>query len=323
MKIMPEFSPTGRSKYFGRNFIDFWLQGDSGFRTPLYPPIIWLSLLLPFLARKKTPLSQFITKEVKLLLQILGASLGLYFLAHLLLLKLHFPSRYTYHSFRFTMALAAGVSLTLLLNRGIRWLSRRWQTNTPLTIQQKLLLGLATLFAIACLIVPGIPAIFLNSQVWTRGSNSQLYKFFSQQPKDILIASLAQEVNNLPAFSQRSVFVGREFGLPYHMGYYNTFRQRVIDLISAQYTPSLAELQRFIQKYGVDFLLLEHGAFTPEYIAINKWLMQFEPTASDAIAHLRQKETPALAKLSAQCSVLEVANLTVVKADCLTKAQPE
>lgn len=323
MKVMPEFAAEGRSKYFVLNPIEFWMNGDSGISLPTYPQIIWLSLLFPILLKTKAPLYRFINKKIKVIFQTLLASLVLFFMAHLLLLRLHFPNRYTSHSLRFVMALTAGISLTLLLDVGICWLSQKLQTNTPLKTKQKIVLGFVTLFCAAALIVPAIPGIFLSSQFWISGRTPELYQFFSQQPKDVLIASLANEVNNLPAFSQRSVLVGREFGFAYHTGYYNKFRQRVMDLMRAQYSPDMSELQSFIQNYGVDFFLLEQEAFRPDYITENKWLMQFEPAASEAIAHLRQQETPALAKLVDHCSSLEVQNFIVVEADCIVRVQPK
>lgn len=323
MKAMPEFAFRGRSEYFGVNPVYFLLNGDSGIRIPLYPPIILIGFLLPFLLKIKLPLAKFVTKEIRILPQAILASFGLFFLAHILLLKLHFPNRYTYHSFRFVIAMAAGITLTLLLDAGVRWLRQRWQTKTPLNMKEKLMLGLASLVCVASLIIPANSGVFLDGQLWIRGEVPQLYKFFSQQPKDILIASLAGEANNLPAFSQRSILVGREFALPFHTSYYNQIRQRAIDLLTAHYTLKVTELQSFIQKYGIDFFVLEQDAFQFGYVGGNKWMLQFEPIASEVISRLLHKETPALAKLSEQCTVLKVKNFVVVDANCITKMQPE
>jgi hypothetical protein len=48
-------------------------------------------------------------------------------------------------------------------------------------------------------------------------------------------------------------------------------------------------------------------------------MIQFEPIASEVINRLVRKETPALAKLSEQCSVLKVKKFNVVDAACITK----
>jgi len=146
-----------------------------------------------------------------------------------------------------------------------------------------------------------------------------LYEFFQKQPKDILIASVADEVNNLPTFTQRSILVGREYAIPYHLGYYRQFRQQTLDLIRAQYSPDWAEVQDFIQKYGIDFWLLDRAAFTPEYLANNKWLQPFQPATGEALKRIEQGTLPALSSVMDNCSVVETNNLVVLGVACLTK----
>jgi hypothetical protein len=57
-----------------------------------------------------------VTSKVRLLSQIAMASLGMFFVAHSLLFRLFLPSRYTIHSLRVAMALAAGIALTIVLD---------------------------------------------------------------------------------------------------------------------------------------------------------------------------------------------------------------
>jgi len=113
------------------------------------------------------------------------------------------------------------------------------------------------------------------------GEVPALYEFFQKQPKDILIASLAEEANNPPTFSQRSILVGRKYAILIRC-YYRQFRQRTIDLIRAQYSPDLAQVQNLLRTYGVDFWLLDRAAFTTEYVANNQWIRQYQPAATEA-----------------------------------------
>jgi len=41
----------------------------------------------------------------------------------------------------------------------------------------------------------------------------------------------------------------------------------------------LVAVQTLIQKYGVDFWLLDREAFTLEYVANNTWLKQYQPAS--------------------------------------------
>ncbi|MFP3344846.1 hypothetical protein R0J87_20425, partial [Halomonas sp. SIMBA_159] len=91
-------------------------------------------------------------------------------------------------------------------------------------------------------------------------------------PVDSLVASLAAEANFLPTFAQRSILVGSEYAIPYHWGYYQQFRQRTLDLISAQYTTNPDLLANFINDYQITFWLFDQSAFNVEYLAKNDWL---------------------------------------------------
>jgi hypothetical protein len=140
-----------------------------------------------------------------------------------------------------------------------------------------------------------------------------------QQPKDSVIATLAQEGDSIPTFAGRSILLSREYALPFHLGYYNQIRQRAIDLIEAQYSEDLGKVQQFIQKYGVDFWVLHRHTFKAEYLNDDSksWLRSFQPMFDEAVAGLEQGKVPALSKLTRKCRVLRTPQLLVLKADCV------
>jgi hypothetical protein len=180
-------------------------------------------------------------------------------------------------------------------------------------------LGLIVAIAASLILYPSFVKKFPMTN-YRIGGLSSLYEFFQAQPKDILIASLASEAHNLPTFSQRSILVGDEYAIPYHWGYYRLFRDRTLDLIRAQYSPDRARVREFIQKYGVDFWLLERTALQPDYIEENRWLRTLEPAAETVLAQVERGTRPALASVMEQCSVMEAANLVVLEAQCLMSA---
>ncbi|MBW4573989.1 MAG: hypothetical protein KME08_01750 [Aphanothece sp. CMT-3BRIN-NPC111] len=328
---LPEFGDEGRARFFVRNPLEFWLTAERSGILPhtnrmLQPPHIITAFFLPILWRYplRFPLLRQVSSKVKLLSQILLVSVGMFFAAHAVLFKLHHPSRYTQHSLRVVLALAAGIVLTVMLDAILHAYGER--VKSRFDKRQLLALGSTVLLSGLLLLYPGFLKLINDSSfprtLYVVGYDAQLYKFFSQQPKDILIASLAEEVNNLPTFSQRSILVGREYAIPYHVGYYRQFRQRVIDLIRAQYSPNLAEVQNFIQNYGIDFWLLDLKAFTPTYVAA-KWFKTYQPIASDTIAKLEQGTTPALSTFVEPCSVFQVDELVVLKAECIAKASAD
>jgi hypothetical protein len=154
---------------------------------------------------------------------------------------------------------------------------------------------------------------------YKEGHFPALYQFFQQQPKDSLIASVSEEADNLPTFAQRSILVGREYAIPYHWGYYRQFRQRTIDLIQAQYSLNLEEVKQFIQRYGVDFWLLDKTAFTPEYLANHDWLRDYQPVTLEVQKRLTQGITPALAGVVEDCSVFQMEEFVVLQTACISQ----
>jgi len=304
---LPEFLPGGRSAFFSDDPWRFWLSGDrSGFLPSIQPPILAVGFLLPILFRYPFyfPLTQQIT-SIAILPQMVVASLIMFFAAHALLFKLHLPGRYSGYSLRIVLALAAGITLLVL------W-DALWQAYG----QRVLALAAVALLGAALLLYPSLEQNFPNTK-YKVGNVPSLYKFFQEQPKESLIASLSEEATNLPTFSQRSILVGREYVIPYHLGYYNQFRQRTLELIHAQYSPDFAVVQNLIHKYGVDFWLLDDAAFTPEYIANNNWLRQYQPVTAEAIAQLQQRRIPALSKVMDRCAVFNQYSLTVLEAKCI------
>lgn len=346
MRAMPEFNPGGRIVYFASNPLRFWWMGDAGLSPVIYPPIALLSFLFPIFywypqilrfceTQLKVvpasvwsgaialepklewlfPLHKQLTPQIRILLDMLIASLSLFVMAHLLLAKLYFPSRYTKHSLRFMMTMTTGILLTLLLQAGWRWLrQQRWG---QLRVWQKLVVGLAVFNLVGTIVVPMVPWLVLSAQNFKTGASPELYRYLAQQPKDTLIASLTEEADNLPTFSARSVLVSREHAIPIHLGYYNPIRERSIDLITAQYSPDPTVVQSFIQKYGINFFLIHGDAFTVEALTSNRWLKLFQPAIEEAIATLKRQQTPVLANLMQPCTVLHTNRLYLVNATCV------
>lgn len=309
-RTMPEFWAGGRHPFFDHNPWRFWLIGQhSGILPPLMPPLIWLGLLLPIVLEKVSNfvLGSLVKIQVKILPQIVIISLSLFFAAHVLLLKLFFPTRYTIHSLRIAMAIAAGITLTILLDKFFQTYQKKrnlWQ------------LILTTTLTLVLFLYPHFSGRFPTTD-YRQSGESVLYKFLQQQPKDSLVATLSDEADNIPTFAQRSILVGREYALPFHLGYYSQIRQRTTDLIHAQYSQNLASAKKVIQMYKVNFWLLERTAFNSEYLIEKTWLRSFSPAFTQALTNLEKGITPALANLTKKCSILETEKFNLLKADCI------
>ncbi|MEM9924885.1 MAG: hypothetical protein AAF915_14215 [Cyanobacteria bacterium P01_D01_bin.50] len=328
-KQLPEFLPRGRSSFFRENLLEFFYRGRSGmFPSSLFTPVTYcLGLLLPFLMlfRSKFSLLQQLRKEIIILPQMLLVAIGMFFAAHLFLFRLHLPSRYTGYNFRLIVGISAAITLTVILQA---ILSTNFRKNTIYNKFRQFFALLITAFiSLAVLFYYPLLTNNLPMTSYKTGKIPALYEFFQQQPKDTLIASIAEEVDNLPTFSQRSILIGREYAIPYHFGYYSQFRQRVIDLTQAQYSKNLRDVKTFIQKYGINFWLLESQSFTPEYIKINSLLKQYYKSnlnqdklvqlTKEISQSLEQGNVPALSKTVPNCTVAKVKNYIVLDAKCI------
>ena len=333
-RTMAEFWPGGRSFFFSDNPWWFYLVGDrSGiFHVGLLrPATLCLGLFLPWLMRSphRYPLVRAITPRIVLLVQILIAAFGMWICAHLLLFRLHLPSRYLDHSWRFVMAIAAAMTLTLVLDTVLRWtnqeatLSSTVDSATNSITKKKgkghpLMAWGVTGFTMALLLLYPLFVEDFPLTKYKQGHTPNLYAFLAETPSDTLVASVVDEVNNIPTFAQRSIFIGREYAIPYHLGYYKQFRERAIALIQAQYTSDLAELQDFIRRYGITYWILDKKAYEPDYAA-DIWIRQYLDEVSETMDAFKQGEAPALASIPNRCLALKEARLKVIDTACILK----
>ena len=316
MKQMPEFNLGGRTPYFGTG-IKFWFYENSGLSLPAFPTIVWCSLGLPWLLTTKLPTVDLITNKIVILLQVAIASLLMYVLAHLTLPVLHLPSRFTYHSLRLVLGITTAIVLTVIIDSLKIWLDKKLYLSN-LKLLDRIKIALIIIASTTIIVVPAIPFIFTSFQNWKVGTNPEIYQYLARQPKDILVASLSEDADNIPAFSRRSILVGGEFAYAYHPAYYDRIQQRTVDLLQAQYSPDFEVLTSFIRNYGVDYIVLDKTAFTPEYLE-RDWLINssWRDETETAIDRIKSKSTSALAKLIPNCSVVSTDNSYLIDTTCI------
>lgn len=346
---LQEFLPRGEFNFFSKYPQDFWFTGQRSGMVPRFgtilPTVASCFLVLPLLFPAAFPLFKVLQKW-RILLDVTLASLVMFFVAHGFLFRLHLPSRYTEHSMRFVTAVAAGIAFATVIDALFCWaekagknqgnFSEKWlngvkigQVEQPargfvapefLPQWQRVLgVGLGMFLLVGVMLEPTWLPRFPRTD-YIVGGAPEVYEFFAAQPKDIVIASVAMEMNNIPVFSERSLFVGSEgYPVPYHQGYYRQMRQRTQELLTAHYTPDGAKLRSFIEQHGIDFWLVEAGAFEGGYLQRDRWIMQYDDIANEAIANLNQGITPALAAAAPYCTVLQTSRFTILQAECIAK----
>jgi hypothetical protein len=327
---MLEFQPSGRSEFFTSGF-PYWLHGRSGLlhKRTFVPPTVLAGLALPFWRWLPGHGTRFksLHPSIFVLVQLLVASLGLYVLAHGFLFSLHLPNRYTSHSLRIAISIAAGINWSVLLVS--LWASDRsargtlLPSSTPNSPPSRSAsmpiarLGSGLIFLLLVLypflLLPGFPKVgYLNREV-----NRPLYEYLEAQPKDTLVAALSVEASDIPSLARRSVLVSSEHAIPYHLNYYRLFRERAIALITAQYTPDPDVVRAFINRYGVDLWLLDRAAFQADYLRRNKWIRQYQPAAEQAAQALAAGKIPLVQQAISTCTVFTTETLVLLDAQCV------
>ncbi|WP_413162185.1 hypothetical protein ACL6C3_24995 [Capilliphycus salinus ALCB114379] len=322
-KLRPEFYPLdglfGRAFFFHDNPFIYWLVApQTGLLfIGLIPPLALFGFALPFLLKQtqRFPIAKQIDSEIKLLGQILLASLGLYFLAHAVLFQLYFPTRYTYHSFKIVLIFAAGLAVILILEAQIRALIQLIENgfNRYQLTFFSLTFGLGMLL----IIVPFLPGVTLPNQLYRTGKEPLIYEFLQKQPKETLVATLSEEADFIPTLAQRSTLIALEYDYPYHTQYYTQFYQRLLDLVNAQYSSDLSEVQDFIRKYGVDFWLLDgESTFKAEYISTRVLIRQVE-LVEPILDSIKQGQVFVLSTLVEGCAVVRSEHRQLLDAECI------
>ncbi|MGK7893570.1 MAG: hypothetical protein AB4372_08085, partial [Xenococcus sp. (in: cyanobacteria)] len=304
-KLMPEFASHGRSAFFTTNALDFWLFGRRSGWLPIewqYTLLCSWGIIVLWLRKhqEKFPLVKKINYKSVILSQIIIASTILFFFSHLFLFKLHLPSRYIHHSLRIVLALLDAIALTIIFHKITIWLNRR---SSFLRNGYKFL---AVIILIFLLLLPTYAVQSYPYRLgYITGEATKLYQFLQQQPTDYLIATLSKEADNIPSFAARSVLVAEEYAIPYHQGYYQQFRQRVQDLIAAQYSLDSQRIINFINEYGINLWLVDTNSFSVEYLQNNQWLQQFKPEITKAISVIENDQKPTVSELGNDCIVFQ------------------
>ena len=312
---MPEFHYGGRSNFFKDSIFEYIVGRGNGvlISTGVFNPIILVSgLFLPLLIKQSARflLAKKITPHLDTVIKLALSSLVMYILAHIVLFRLHLPSRYTVHSLRIIIAIYSGITITVFLDYLFTKIKDKFNITESKVLVSTLLIAIA-LLTYSSFFEPFSPTGYKI------GSYPALYQFFQQQPKDIKIASLAKEADNLPTFSQRSILVSREYAIPYQLGYYKPFSQKVRDLITAQYSNDSRVVKQFIRQYNISFWLIEDKSFTPEYVKKNRWLKQYRAEYNRAVSHLENNQNSFVATYKDTCQVFSTAKFTVIDAQCL------
>lgn len=174
------------------------------------------------------------------------ASLALYFLARILLLKLFVPDRYL----TYTLSLVYCLVLALALRSALR--VERWPRSV----------AILALVAAAFLGAWRLRGVGLRDY----SAYGALYDALAATPKDIVIAGHPNLMDTIPTFAQRRAFVTYELAHPWSRGLWSELKPRLADLFRAYYAADPQDVVAFCRKYGIAFLIVDDRHFKPAFL---------------------------------------------------------
>ena len=320
-------SPQGWSSFFSESPIEFWLFGQ---RTGIFPsrwatldlkvqPQIWLTFAIPVLIvfPGRSRLARALYPRVLILLQVVIASLGCFCLAHMWLFELHLPNRYTEHSLRIVVGIGIGVAIALIMDRCR-------QITFPKIGKLIFSVGLMVLVIVPILEISlaaraGADVTFQDSQGnYVVGEFPAVYEYLQSQPKATVIASLDREINNIPSFTNRPIFVGgKGYALPYHLGYFEEVTRRSVDLIQAQYSLDADVVRDFLNRNPIALWMVRPEMFTPEWVGHNRWLRQYTDELEILAIAAAVEQPTILEEQMTTCQAADIPPFVFIDADCL------
>jgi hypothetical protein len=261
-RTMPEFGPQGRTAFYADTWLQMVLNDRWGIGAVRLLGFVMLIAAMYALGRRPG----FVVPKVAR--DLVWTSFGLFVLAHLVLFKLHLPSRYVLY----TWPLAALLVIAVNYETTRAALDRRWPSLGSvirrLAERRSLCWTLLGLAACGFVYVQNRYIVNLDPlEVKVDSTAMHLYRYLQSLPKDALIAGHPLEMDNIPLFARRKVLANQELSLPYYRGYYAEVRRRLSDSLAAYYASDAQEIQRFVQQYGVDFILVNTHHFTPEFLS--------------------------------------------------------
>lgn len=200
------------------------------------------------------------------------ASLVLYFLARLFLLRLFVPDRYLMYTFNlfYCLFLALGLQAALQVER--------WPRH----------LAVLALVAAASLGAWRLEGVGLKDYSAYRA----LYSALGSTPKDTLIAGHPYLMDTIPTFARRRAFATYELAHPWSRRYWAKLDPRLQDLFQAYYASDPQVIVDFCRKYGIAFLIVDDRHFSPAFLKGGNFLFPYDksyiPGSSRGLAELER-----------------------------------
>ena len=233
------------------------------------------------------------------ILLLLLASMLMYKVADLFLFKLYLPVKYVKNSVPLIAPVVFSVVIAHVLSK-IK--AKQWRVVGQVAVVLLVLLN---------------AKIDKSAYLIDESQNKALYHYLATLPKDALIAAHPLLADSIPTFSLRKVFINYETSNPIYNKYWETIKRRTFEFFNAYYSENPADIYRFCEKNGIDYLVVDRRHFLKVYLARKGFY--FQPFNRFVSSITQQRNNFVLPRVPVALRGFEEGSIFVIHKDVLKK----
>lgn len=179
-----------------------------------------------------------------------AAGFGLWLLARLTMFALYLPNRHARTSLGVFAALVFAAALVALWQR-----VRDGEPGGPHAARGRIgavLLAFAAPVAVAATLWPHAVQV---AGTPVNADLERVYAYLGSLPVDTLVVAHPDLADLVPVRAKRSVLASTEESIPFHLGYYERLRPRIVASLRAAYATSWGDLEAVLKPYGASVVL--------------------------------------------------------------------
>lgn len=261
---------AGRHEYFPipstRDFI--W---EFGFRDStlmaIYVILFPFSLIFAWLRGFR------VERLLGILASVFFSSIILFILSQILFFKLYIPDRYMEYSMPLVISIMAGIGAAVPL----------YFVRTP------------AMKVVLVLLIAGYSLFNFRAEIpsYEFKYSDELFAFLKSTPKDTLIASDPNFADQAGGLSFRSTYVKFELAHCWYKDFWAENDRRALELYKALYATDFDDVLAFMEKEGVDYLVVRKKYIQPE--GFGEYSLYFSPLEWEILAIGRENMAKGLA----------------------------
>lgn len=212
--------------------------------------ILLIPLLFYFIRTKHIPFGDILSR-------LIFASIVLYQIASVSLLKIYAPDRYFFYSIPLSLFFLISIPILFFIN------SIHSSRNKAVCY---ILMGSILITQIGLIKNVGLTDVSKEKSV---------FEYLKTVPKNSFIAAPPTLADNIPILTKQKVYLNWELSVPLYDVYWQKIKERTTDFYNAYYADSPKTIIQFCKKNRIDYFVVKKSDFTQE--TLRRGQFYFEP----------------------------------------------